>query len=426
MPLVLSEVMKDPSVRPDGLPPGPGLPSAAQTALLARDPLGVLLRCRAAHGPSFTLDLATVGTTVVVSDWEAAGPIVESAHAGSARRNVLPQASSHSSFGGEEESWRGARDRIAPPMLGGRLEGLRGEMAAIARRHVKAIPQRRPILMLSRMRALTQAIFTRLVLGVDDEQRADEIAERVGKVLRVPFNPPMTPQDRDESPLGRLVDAVLRHRIEPLEALLDAEVSNRDGVNGSRGILDHFADEADGAEVLDQLMVVLAAAQEPPSIAITSVLERLERDADLGARYDGADEAGREMIVDEILRLHPPAMASLRTLDSDLEVGRWTLPEGTSVMVPGLLVHRDPTLFERPEDLIADRFADGRPPWFIAFGGGPRTCPGEALARLELATVVPLVRERLQLEFPGRPERQVQRATVLVPNRGGLCTARLR
>jgi hypothetical protein len=40
-----------------------------------------------------------------------------------------------------------------------------------------------------------------------------------------------------------------------------------------------------------------------------------------------------------------------------------------------------------------------------------------------MRTIVPMVCERLRLRFPGRPERPVQRATVLVPNRSGLAIA---
>lgn len=428
MPPVRSDRMRAPGSRADGLPPGPSVPAPVQTLTLARDPLGVLSRCRGRFGPVFTLDLATVGPTVVLSDPEAAPMVVSSACAGEARRQVLPQASPHSSFGGEGGEWKAARGRLRHAFTRERLETFTGEMAAVAADHADALPLGRPILLLSRLRALTQAIFTRFVLGVPDAERADEISAAIGRVIRVPGNPPLTPPGADDGPLGRLVDSVLRERLVPLVELLDREIRERRARRGGPdGLLTDLAlgePERDPRVIVDELFVVLAAAQEPPSIAMTWVLERLSRESDLGLRFDESDDAGRAMIVDEVLRLRPPAMASLRTLPEPVPTGGGELPAGTSVMVPGLLLHREPALFDRPDEFRPDRFADGRPAAFIAFGGGPRSCPGESLARLQLAVVVPILRERIRLELPGRPERPVQRATVLAPHRSGLCVAR--
>jgi cytochrome P450 len=90
-------------------------------------------------------------------------------------------------------------------------------------------------------------------------------------------------------------------------------------------------------------------------------------------------------------------------------------------MVPIPLVHRDPGEFPRPEAFLPQRFIDGqRPSTFMPFGGGARRCPGEALAKVQIQHVVPMVLDKRHLRFPSRRERAVQRATVLVPNRSGL------
>lgn len=82
-------------------------------------------------------------------------------------------------------------------------------------------------------------------------------------------------------------------------------------------------------------------------------------------------------------------------------------------------------MFTDPEAFRPERFAGaGRPDAFIPFGGGARRCIGQALAQLEIATLLPPVLERVRLRPLSRePERQVVRATVLPPQRSALMVA---
>src|SRR4051812_22792043 len=115
--------------------------------MLAGDPLGVLLRLRDRFGPVFTVR-TTNGPLVVVGAGEELTRLTEldpgSAHAGEARRRVLPQASPRSVFGGDDEAHRAAslrvRDALAPQAIG----ELEPAMAAIAERHAAAWPTGRP------------------------------------------------------------------------------------------------------------------------------------------------------------------------------------------------------------------------------------------------------------------------------------------
>nr|WP_282600213.1 cytochrome P450 [Patulibacter sp. SYSU D01012] len=186
--------------------------------------------------------------------------------------------------------------------------------------------------------------------------------------------------------------------------------------------------DADAA--LDELLVVMAAAQEPPAIALSSILDRLGREPDLAAavRDAGPDAPLFSATIAETLRLRPPAMASLRRLQEPLTLGGFDLPAGTNVMVPFVLLHRDPDVFTDPDRFDPDRFLDApAPPSFLPFGGGVRRCPAEPLAGVEFGAVVPTVLDRLRLHpLSLRPERLVQRATVLVPQRSGLVLAERR
>ncbi|MEU3483488.1 cytochrome P450 [Streptomyces sp. NPDC033753] len=85
--------------------------------------------------------------------------------------------------------------------------------------------------------------------------------------------------------------------------------------------------------------------------------------------------------VDELLRYipHRNAVGLSRIALEDVEVGGVTIPAGEPVYVSYLTANRDPDVFPEPERLDLDR---GYNP-HVAFGHGPHSCPGSALARIE-------------------------------------------
>jgi cytochrome P450 len=87
------------------------------TSLFHRHPLATLERCQRQYGDVFTLDMAMIGPTVVVAELRAAAVLPgldpARAHAGEARRGVLPMASERSVFGGDGDFHKTARGRLA-------------------------------------------------------------------------------------------------------------------------------------------------------------------------------------------------------------------------------------------------------------------------------------------------------------------------
>jgi cytochrome P450 len=379
----------------------------------------------------FTLEFAGVGPVAVVAEPRAALRLLEadpaSSHAGETRRAFLPQASPRSSFGADERRHAQARSHLQPGLDGPRLEALGSEVEAIAERHVDSWPRRGPVRVLSRLGTLTQEIFVRCALGVRDQSRAQALVRAMGHALRTPGNPPLLPPARDRAPWGRALDVVARRRLKPVADVLSEEIdARRRHPRHGDGILDVILDEdplVETGRVVAELVVVLAAAQEPPAIALAWMLDRLAREEGLRERFLASEPASpfRDAVRDETLRLDPPALAALRRLTEPLAAGGHELAAGTDVMVPIPLVHRDPGEFPRPEAFLPQRFIDGqRPSTFMPFGGGARRCPGEALAKVQIQHVAPMVLDKRHLRFPSRRERAVQRATVLVPNRSGL------
>ncbi|HEX3735911.1 MAG TPA: cytochrome P450 [Solirubrobacterales bacterium] len=357
-------------------------------------------------GDVFTIRLLTARPVVVAAAPEAVEELLEAdpeaAHAGEARRSVLPFASPDSVFGGDGEAHDAAQSHVAAALSREAVDGRREAMAAIAARHAAALPRDRPFRLLERVREVTDEIFVKLVLGVEDERLAARLIESVRDMLRTPGNPPLTLPGPGDGLVGALGQRLFERRQAPALAALTEAV-------GDRG----FAAE---------LMSLAMAAQEPPAIALTWLLDRLGREPELTEAFL-AEPQGEvaDSVVKETLRLQPPASAALRRLTTPRRVGGHDLPAGVDVMVPSTLVHRDPRGFTEPDAFRPERWhADPPPPGpYFPFGGGARRCVGEHLAHAEIATVIPaFLRVARPLPLAPEPERMVQRATVLVPRRG--------
>ena len=181
-------------------------------------------------------------------------------------------------------------------------------------------------------------------------------------------------------------------------------------------------------ELVDELIPLLMAAQEPPAVGLTWLLDRLGRDPALAERYAAAavGDPLRDAVMRETLRLRPPAVAALRKLLQPRTVAGRRIPAGVTVMLPIPLLHRDAQAFPAPDAFRPERWIEGAPPesTFLPFGGGARRCLGEHLARAYQDAVVPVVLRGIRLRPLGaEPERRVLRATTLVPQRSGLVRA---
>ncbi|HEY3552087.1 MAG TPA: cytochrome P450 [Solirubrobacterales bacterium] len=423
------------SARPSEPPPGPDGGVLAQTVAFHRDPLEFLRRQQEEHGDVFQIRLLTARPTFIVTEPEAVEALLGSdparSHAGEARRAVLPFASNRSVFGGDAEAHQSARARIAPALAPEVIDPRREQIAAIAERHVAEWPLGRPFRLLSRLRTLCDEIFVRLVLGVRDEEIAVELTEAIGRMLRTPGNPPVTLPGKGDGLMGELGQALFEQRQAPVVTALSRAVEARRKEPSEEvdvlGCMVSADADLTTEQIVDELMSLLMAAQEPPSIALTWILDRLARETEAAETFlaDPRSEHS-DAIVREVLRLRPPASGSLRRLLEPMQIDGREVPAGATVVAPTSLVHRDPRGFRDPDRFDPERWlADITPSWpFFPFGGGARRCVGEALAHAEIETVVPAVLRSVELTpLAPEPERMVQRATVLVPQRSLLVRA---
>ncbi|WP_432548090.1 cytochrome P450 [Kineococcus sp. SYSU DK004] len=193
------------------------------------------------------------------------------------------------------------------------------------------------------------------------------------------------------------------------------------------------------AEVRDELVTFVVAGHETVASSLTWTLDLLARHPGaqqrLHAELDELLDGGRRSpgwedlrglrftraVLEESLRLYPPAwVITRRALEDDVVAGV-EVPAGTLVIVCTWALHRHPAVWEEPEEFRPERFLDAarRERGYVPFGAGPRLCIGRDLALVEsVLLLAELLRTRSLAPAPG-PRPAVESLVTLRP-RGGL------
>jgi cytochrome P450 len=114
-------------------------------------------------------------------------------------------------------------------------------------------------------------------------------------------------------------------------------------------------------------------------------------------------------VIEEALRLFPPAWGfSRQALGSD-EIGGYHLPRGWLVFVIPFVMHRHRAYWEEPDAFDPERFTPersaARPKFvYLPFGAGPRQCIGNQFAMIEAHLALATLAHRYRLALaPGHP-----------------------
>jgi len=96
-------------------------------------------------------------------------------------------------------------------------------------------------------------------------------------------------------------------------------------------------------------------------------------------------------LVEEVLRLEPPAAMLFRTATRHAEIAGQQVKKGDKVRLFFGAANRDPAVFDRPDDVDIDRPRNPH----LSFGAGVHRCVGSNLARLQVRVAVEQLLARL-------------------------------
>jgi cytochrome P450 len=351
--------------------------------------------------------------------------------------------------------WRAHRRVLQPAFHPRTLPGVAGHTARAALRLVDRIQAVGPAgvvdvdaeVMGMALEVVGESLFGH-ELGPVTDMLAEATLTALGEVVataRMPLRAPAwvpTPGNR------RMAGAL---------AQLDSAVAGILAQRGPVGVDGHGAGDGDmldlllaaplgPREVRDEIVTFLVAGHETVASALTWALVLLgahpqvaDRVADearavLGEPSDPGDATAdsavgigmnalaqltlARAVVDEAMRLHPPAWLITRRTAVDLELGGSAVPAGSLVILSPWIVHRHPTAWHDPEAFDPDRFLDPAVASgparaaFLPFGAGPRMCIGRDFAYAEAVLALAMVCRAVRLAPTGPPVRALPLVTI--------------
>ncbi|KAK4393618.1 Cytokinin hydroxylase [Sesamum angolense] len=104
------------------------------------------------------------------------------------------------------------------------------------------------------------------------------------------------------------------------------------------------------------------------------------------------------MVINESLRLYPPASLLPRMAFEDIKLGDLHIQKGLSIWIPVLAIHHNEEIWGKDvNEFNPDRFASrssGSGRHFIPFAAGPRNCIGQAFALMEAKIILAMLVSR--------------------------------
>lgn len=424
------------------LPPLVPGPYPSLMAQWVRRPVQFLERNRSRLGPVFAARFGPRQHAVFVSDLEAVRTVIardgDDVRMGAANGVFRAGLGSSSILVLDGEEHLRHRRLMAPGFKRSHVGRFEGLIESVTLARLEELPRDVPVPLQPTFERIAFDAAMAIVFGIEDGERSARIRALFPRMMDLSDHPAsLLPLLRRElggfSPWGRLMK-VLRE----LDELLRAEIRDRrtdPTLEDREDLLSMLcgAEQADGTpmtetELRDEMLTLLMAGQETTSAAMAWAFERLAHTPRALARLEREviepAESGEDYlnaVIRETLRQRPPVPVMARKARVPIRLGPYEIPAGWVIMPCVYLLHREPSIYPRPEEFLPERFLVAPPPrgaW-IPFGGGIRHCLGTHLAELELKIVLRTIISRVEIRPGGEAEAIRRRRFAFSPLEDG-------
>jgi len=203
-----------------------------------------------------------------------------------------------------------------------------------------------------------------------------------------------------------------------------------------------YSDTGEGMtekQLVDESVILFVAGHETTANAMAwisyllsknpKVVEKLRQEykEHLAGKMPGFEDLKNltytKNVINEAMRLYPPAWITDRVALEDDEINGIEIPKGTMVMSFIYGAHRDPQYWTEPNKFIPERFdaenIKQKPSFsYFPFGGGPRLCIGNNFSMMEMQLILAYVIPHYDFELIPNQEIITQPLVTLRPKNG--------
>lgn len=347
----------------------------------------------------------------------------------------------------EGDFWRRQRRIAQPAFHRARLAALMQTMVdSTAERLTHWKSKQVPFDVAEEMTLLTSDIVSKTLFGSNVEN-LDEISESMHFINRY-----LTVTLRRLIPvpvwLPTSFNRTFKRHLKKIDGLIGKMVQDRrnhpENRNDLLAMLMEAQDEESGermtdGQLRDECMTLFAAGHETSanSLAWTLFLlgkhpdiwERLRQEVKeiLGNRLPTMDDL-RQLpytlqVIQESMRLYPPAWAIGREAIAADEVEGYPIKPKSQILMSPYAIHRHPDFWENPEEFDPERFSPenskNRHKYaYLPFGGGPRLCIGNNFAMMEMQIVLAMITQKFRLKLTDDQAVEMEALITLKPRNG--------
>jgi cytochrome P450 len=345
----------------------------------------------------------------------------------------------------EGEFWRKQRRMIQPTFYKTQLEDLFKGMFAETENYVEALEARRgsEIDISQEMMHLTSNVVLRTLFSSDNDLNPDEVYEqmvgaqeymvhRINNPLLIPFNyingrhkQFLKDKKAFNSKIYELIDSRKVEKNPPndlLTMLISAKDENGEGMSNE--------------QLRDEAVTIFAAGHETSANALAwtfyllsqhpEVVRKLRQELDevLEGRTPKFGDLRQlqytKQVIEEGMRLYPPAHAVGREAIEDDEINGEKVKKDTIVLVSIYALHRSEKYYENPEKFDPGRFTPERVKArpknaYLPFGAGPRMCIGNHFAMMEMQLILASIVQKFDFSLAANQNVEMSALLTLKP-----------
>lgn len=439
--------------------PGPrGWPVLGKAGEFQANPLGLLTRSIQQYGDVVKLKL--VRTAIIVNHPDGVRHVLHDHHPRYKKNFVYDRLKAMLGNGlltSQGDFWKRQRKLAQPSFHRQRIKGFADLMAAHTARMLERwkgpAAARKPFDVHHELMRLTFTIIGEALFSLNLEDGAAEVGRALSDALEIQqrrfttfFIPPRvlpTPDNLRFAASMKVLDQVVEEIIERRRAASDLGNDLLGMLMGARD--EETGEVMDNRQLRDEVMTMVLAGHETTANALSwafyllskspAVARRVQAEARevLQGRAPAMEDIPNlrytQQVIEEAMRLYPPAwILGREALEDDVIQGR-RIPKGASILLVPFTTHRHKDFWDNPEGFDPDRFAPERAQErhryaYFPFAAGPRMCIGDGFAKMEMPIILSMVAQRYSLQLEPGFVPELDPVVTLRPGNGIQVTAK--